>query len=151
VNQHRLVSRRAVMGFGIAAGLAGTAVLASCRVYGTTGAAPSTSPGPSGGSGGGGGGKTALAQTSQIPVGGGKIFGGADAVVTQPTAGQFKCFSATCTHAGCTVGDVSDGTINCPCHGSKYRIADGSVAHGPATAPLPSKSITVTGTTITLT
>ncbi|MEU3372102.1 Rieske (2Fe-2S) protein [Streptomyces sp. NPDC006660] len=85
----------------------------------------------------------ALAKTSDIPVGGGKIFADQKVVVTQPQAGTFKGFSAICTHQGCTVSSVSGGTINCPCHGSKYHVADASVAHGPATRPLPARQITV--------
>lgn len=92
----------------------------------------------------------ALAQTSQIPEGGGMIFKEQKIVVTQPKTGEYKAFSAICTHQGCTVSQVVDGTINCPCHGSKFHIADGSVAHGPATRPLPAESITVTGNSITL-
>ncbi|MEU9099018.1 Rieske (2Fe-2S) protein [Streptomyces sp. NPDC048361] len=84
-----------------------------------------------------------LGQTSDIPVGGGKVFAEQKVVVTQPQAGTFKGFSAICTHQGCTVSSVSDGTINCPCHGSKYRIADASVARGPAPRPLPARQITV--------
>ncbi|KOU54556.1 Rieske (2Fe-2S) protein [Streptomyces sp. WM6378] len=84
-----------------------------------------------------------LAKTSDIPVGGGKVFADQKVVVTQPEAGTFKGFSAICTHEGCTVSGVSGGTINCPCHGSKYRIADASVANGPATRPLPVQQITV--------
>ncbi|WP_331446117.1 Rieske (2Fe-2S) protein [Streptomyces xanthochromogenes] len=84
-----------------------------------------------------------LAKVSDIPVGGGKIFAEQKVVVTQPTAGTFKGFSAICTHQGCTVATVADGTIDCPCHGSKYRIADASVANGPATRPLPARRITV--------
>ncbi|MFF4589327.1 Rieske (2Fe-2S) protein [Streptomyces sp. NPDC001388] len=91
-----------------------------------------------------------LAKTVDIPVGGGKIFAGPKIVVTQPTKGDFKAFSAVCTHQGCTVGSVADGTINCPCHKSEFRVADGSVASGPAPRPLPEKKITVTGGTITL-
>ncbi|MEU1181982.1 Rieske (2Fe-2S) protein [Streptomyces sp. NPDC005820] len=93
----------------------------------------------------------ALAKTADIPEGGGKIFTAEKVVVTQPTQGDFKAFSAVCTHQGCTVGSVANGTINCPCHKSEFRIADGSVASGPATKPLPEKQITVTGDTITLT
>ncbi|MFF4898732.1 Rieske (2Fe-2S) protein [Streptomyces sp. NPDC001068] len=92
----------------------------------------------------------ALAQTSQIPEGGGVIFAEQKIVVTQPTKGQYKAFSAICTHEGCTVAQVADGTIDCPCHGSKFHIADGSVAHGPATRPLPAESITVNGNSITM-
>ncbi|MFI6422686.1 Rieske (2Fe-2S) protein [Streptomyces sp. NPDC050842] len=91
-----------------------------------------------------------LATTSEIPVGGGTVFTEAKVVVTQPTAGEFKAFSAVCTHQGCLVNKVADGTIDCPCHGSKYRIADGSVVAGPAPRPLPAKQINVSGESITL-
>ncbi|MBL1107725.1 Rieske (2Fe-2S) protein [Streptomyces sp. 5-8] len=91
-----------------------------------------------------------LAMTSDIPEGGGKVFKEEKIVVTQPKKGDFKAFSAICTHQGCTVNRVADGTIDCPCHGSKYRIADGSVAHGPATRPLGKESITVSGNSIHL-
>lgn len=91
-----------------------------------------------------------LAQTSDIPVGGGKIFAAEKVVITQPVAGKFKAFSTTCTHAGCAVTTVSGETINCPCHGSAFAIADGSVAGGPAPKPLPSRAITVADGSIAL-
>lgn len=107
-----------------------------------------------GGSGDGGGGSssgaTDLAKTSDIPVGGGKIFKEQKVVVTQPVKGEFKAFSAVCTHQGCTVATVTDGTIDCPCHKSMFSIADGAVKGGPAPRPLPAKEITVKGDTITL-
>ncbi|WP_328890714.1 Rieske (2Fe-2S) protein [Streptomyces sp. NBC_00316] len=92
----------------------------------------------------------ALAKTSDIPVGGGKIFAEQEVVVTQPEKGEFKGFSAICTHMGCTVAEVSEGTINCPCHGSRYRITDAAVVAGPAPQPLPVARITVAGDTIRL-
>ncbi|MFE0253440.1 Rieske (2Fe-2S) protein [Streptomyces sp. NPDC059010] len=91
-----------------------------------------------------------LAATADIPEGGGTIFKDQEVVVTQPKAGEFKAFSAICTHRQCTLTSVSDGTINCPCHGSKFNITDGSVAHPPATQPLPEKKITVQGNSILL-
>lgn len=91
-----------------------------------------------------------LAATSDIPVGGGKVFKEQKVVVTQPEAGSFKAFSSTCTHQGCDVVSVSDGTINCPCHGSKFRVADASVAGGPATQALPPRAITVESGSIRL-
>ncbi|MFI6052094.1 Rieske (2Fe-2S) protein [Streptomyces violascens] len=91
-----------------------------------------------------------LAKTSDIPVGGGTVFAAQKVVVTQPSAGTFKAFSAICTHQGCTVSSVSGGTINCPCHGSKFRIADASVANGPAERPLPAQQITVENGSIML-
>ena len=93
---------------------------------------------------------TELARTSEIPVGGGKIFKDEKVVVTQPKKGEFKAFSNICTHQGCQVTSVSDGTINCPCHGSKFNITDGSVANPPADQPLPEKQIKVTGDSIEL-
>jgi Rieske Fe-S protein len=92
----------------------------------------------------------ALSASSDIEVGGGKIFSDQRVVVTQPTEGQFKCFTAVCTHQGCIVSSVSDGDIHCECHGSAFSIDDGSVVNGPATSPLAEQQITVKGGEITL-
>ncbi|MGW2560299.1 Rieske (2Fe-2S) protein [Streptomyces sp. NPDC001514] len=92
-----------------------------------------------------------LGATSEVPDGGGKVFKKQKVVVTQPTKGDFKAFTAVCTHQGCLVDKVENGTIDCPCHGSKFRITDGSVARGPAQRPLAPKQITVTGNQIRLT
>ena len=91
---------------------------------------------------------TALAAISQVPDGGGKIIEAERIVITQPQSGSFRAFSAICTHAGCFVSSVSNGTINCPCHGSRFSITDGAVVHGPATRPLPPIAINVEGTSI---
>lgn len=91
-----------------------------------------------------------LASTADIPVGGGEVFADQNVVVTQPEAGTFKAFSAVCTHQGCTVSKVAAGTIDCPCHGSKFAIADGSVVDGPASSPLEERQVTVSGDTIQL-
>ncbi|WP_149179804.1 Rieske (2Fe-2S) protein [Streptomyces sp. TRM49041] len=149
------VGRRTVVAAAGAGSLA--AVLTACggSDSGTTtppAAAPpaggDTSQG-TGGAGGAGAGQE-LAKTADIPEGGGKVFGDQGVVVTQPTAGEFKAFSAMCTHQGCAVKDISDGVINCPCHGSKFDAADGSVKAGPATSPLAPASITVEGDSIKL-
>jgi Rieske Fe-S protein len=86
--------------------------------------------------------------TSAVPVGGGTILAEEMVVVTQPTEGEFMAFSAVCTHQGCPVQSVSDGTINCQCHGSAFAIEDGSVVNGPATRPLESKSVSVEGDSV---
>ncbi|MEO3975449.1 Rieske (2Fe-2S) protein [Streptomyces sp. CAU 1734] len=91
-----------------------------------------------------------LARTADIPVGGGKIFADEKVVVTQPVPGDFRAFSAVCTHQHCLVTTVADGTVDCPCHGSEFRIADGSVVRGPAVRPLPPERITVSGGVIRL-
>jgi Rieske Fe-S protein len=91
-----------------------------------------------------------LASTGDIPVGGGVVFGEEQVVITQPTPGEFVGFSAVCTHQGCAVANVAGGTINCTCHGSKFHIADGSVANGPARDPLPARALTINGDQINL-
>ncbi|MBW5487012.1 Rieske (2Fe-2S) protein [Streptomyces bambusae] len=96
------------------------------------------------------GGKKTLGAAADIPVGGGKVFTEQKVVVTQPTAGQFKAYSAVCTHQGCAVTSVTDGHIVCPCHKSLFKVADGSPAGGPATRPLPAQKIAVEGGNITL-
>ena len=89
-----------------------------------------------------------LALISDVPAGGGKILADKKIVITQPRAGSFEAFTAVCTHLGCTVSSVSGGTINCPCHGSKFSIANGSVVTGPAPSALAPVSIKVQGTSI---
>lgn len=101
-------------------------------------APPSTSPPAAAESSGGSGG---LVATADVEVGGGVILD--DVVVTQPAAGQFKGFGAICTHNGCKVATVSDGAINCLCHGSRFSIEDGSVQGGPAKTPLPEVPVQV--------
>jgi Rieske Fe-S protein len=151
-------ARRTVVAAAGAAGL--TVVLAACGgsdedASSDTGAAPSSPASEEAGSGGSGGGEdagapAALAATADIPEGGGKVFPDQKVVVTQPSAGEFKAFSATCTHQGCAVKSVSDGVINCPCHNSNFSITDGSVQGGPAPKPLPAVQITVSGDSIRL-
>jgi Rieske Fe-S protein len=125
------------------AGVACAATLAGCARYdanngGLAGAAASAT-GPD---------EAVLASTSDVPVGGGLILAGKKIVITQPRAGSFGAFTAVCTHQGCIVATVSGGTINCPCHGSKFSIANGSVVNGPATTALAPVSIAVKGASI---
>ncbi|MEU5806447.1 MULTISPECIES: Rieske (2Fe-2S) protein [unclassified Streptomyces] len=153
--------RRTVLAAG-AAGLAGAALSGCGADGGSEASGAQDAPAPAGSQAGApapagsaaapapaGGGK-ALARTADIPVGGGKVFKDQKVVVTQPTAGQFKAFSATCTHAGCSVASVTDGNIVCPCHQSLFKVSDGSPAGGPATRPLAPAKITVAGDSITL-
>ena len=132
------ISRQKVL-LGAGLGLV-TAVVAACSTYGkkteaasesaTTTAAPTA-----------GGTATpaakAIAKTSDVPVGSGVIVD--EVVVTQPSAGVFKGFSAKCTHKGCLVDKIADGTIDCPCHGSRFGY-DGKGLEGPALADLSPRS-----------
>jgi nitrite reductase/ring-hydroxylating ferredoxin subunit len=139
----RETTRRAALAGAGFAGLAAT--LAACG-----GGSGSSSGGTSGSGQTGSGGSAALASTSEIPVGGGKVFSAEKVVVTQPTAGEFKAFSAVCTHMQCLVDQVASGTIDCPCHGSEFSVKNGSVVSGPAPSPLPAQAIKVAGGKITL-
>ena len=105
--------------------------------------AASASASSSAASGPAGSGATVLGHTADIPLGGGVIFTAAKVVVTQPAKGVFKAFSAVCSHVGCLCNQVADGTIDCPCHGSKFKITDGAVVAGPASTALPTAPITV--------
>ena len=142
------LSRRTVIKH---AGLAAAALagLSSCTNYGAPTADQPTGAATSAGGGGATSQAGGLAKTSEIPVGGGKIFADAQTVVTQPEAGQFKAFTSICTHQQCPVADVTD-TINCKCHGSKFSITDGSVVNPPAQRPLAAKTVTVDGDTISV-
>jgi Rieske Fe-S protein len=161
------MSRRKVLGITVAG--AASLLTAAC---GGGSAKTSSGAGPTGATSGAGspavegptagpvGGGNNLVATSKVPVGGGvfvkdgKIIANPNpteqsvTVITQPAAGTFKAFDATCTHAACTVGEIQDGTIICPCHGSMYSVKDGSVLGGPAPAPLAPIAIKVEGTEI---
>jgi len=107
---------------------------------------PTSSSEEPGSSGGGG---AALASTSDVPVGGCFVVAASKIVLTQPTEGDFKAFTAVCTHQGCIVESSTEGDIPCPCHGSKFSLEDGSPQSGPASAPLEAVEITVDGDSIT--
>ena len=152
-------SRRALL---LGAGVTAAAALTGCTTYnanngGVAGPPPSAasssaalaaSAAASGGAPASAAPANLLTTISNVPVGGGTIISGKNVVVTQPEAGTFKGFSAVCTHQGCIVASVAGGTIDCPCHGSKFSIKDGSVVNGPAASPLPPVAITRQGTSI---
>jgi Rieske Fe-S protein len=140
--------------------LCGAAALCAAAVGGCTGygqgrsapppaapagnAAPASAGTPTGGAAG-----TAIAKVADIPVGGGTILADRQLVVTRPTATDVQVLSAVCTHQGCTVDSVANGTISCPCHGSAFSLT-GAVTSGPATQPLPPQRFTVADGVVTV-
>jgi Rieske Fe-S protein len=148
---------------------AGAVVLGGCSTYGAASPAaqptpvdppPSSLPKPAGSpsplqgsvaSSPAAAGAAGLVALGDVPVGGGVVLGDRNVVVTQPVAGTVKAFSTVCTHAGCAVADVADGTINCPCHGSRFAIADGAVIGGPAPRPLPAVAVSLRDGQVVLT
>ncbi|WP_295693879.1 Rieske (2Fe-2S) protein [Lapillicoccus sp.] len=127
----------------VGAGVVGVGALAACGSSSTTDAAASSSA-PAGSAG-------VTVAASEVPVGGGKILADSLVVVTQPVAGTFKAFGATCTHQGCPVTKVADGKIECPCHGSQFDISTGApTADSAAKKPLAAKTATVSGANIVI-
>ena len=162
----RIVLRAAGVG---GAGAAAAAALAACggsstppttggAASSTTSAAATTSAGSSTSSGSGTGSATSSSaaapsgtpvKPADVPVGGGVINAGGLFVVTQPSAGQFKAFSAVCTHMGCTLNMIADGKIDCPCHQSQFDITTGTpTSSSQAKSPLPAKTATVSGDSV---
>lgn len=138
-------SRRGVL-IGAAAGAAGVG-LAACSSPPVTPPSQPGSPASAQAAGANAGGTP----ISEIPVGGGRVFTDQQVVVTQPKAGTFKAFSAVCPHQGCLVDAVVNGFILCPCHGSAFDVSTGApTSDSPATQPLQSKSVVVSGGDLTV-
>jgi Rieske Fe-S protein len=84
-----------------------------------------------------------LVALNGIPRGGGVILKDPAIVLTRTATDEVHGFSAVCTHQGCTVAAVQNGTIDCPCHGSRFDATTGAVTTGPATTPLPPVTVVV--------
>ena len=131
------ISRRRVIGTSAAA--AAVPALAACT--GGDGGAEVDPDLPGAG--------TLLGTTDQVSEGGCEVFTQARVVVTQPTAGEFKAFSAECTHQGCLVSSSTSGVIPCPCHLSEFDLETGAVVGGGRTTiALPAVEIDVRGNEI---
>lgn len=130
-----MTRREILRGAGVASGVvAGGVALAACSGGGTE---PSGSgPGPG----------LVVVPLADVPVGGAvsATVDGHEVLVTQPAEGEVRVFSAICTHQGCTVAP-GDGDLECPCHGSRYALADAAVLAGPAPEPLPEIAVVVDG------
>lgn len=138
--------RRSVMKAAalVAVPVAGVGTVAACS-------SSSSSKSSSSGSGGGSGNGSVSVPVSSVPVGGGYIDKSNLVVVTQPQAGQYKAFTAVCTHQGCTVASVTNNRIVCPCHSSVFSATDGSVINGPATSALSAMTAAVNGENVDVT
>ena len=134
-----MISRRGVITSAV--GLSAVAALSACSTEVTdltstpTPEAPSTSD------------PVAIAKTTDIPVGSGKKFDveGVPILITQPRAGEFRGFSAVCTHAGFVMTNMANSEIKCDNHGAVYSADDGSVLSGPAPRALGKVTVSVEG------
>lgn len=121
----RATSRRTVLGG------AGIAALALGSGLALTGCGQDSSQ-PSGQSGSSGQQDTGPVSVpkSEVAVGSGKVAG--SFIVAQPAAGEYRAYSNVCPHQGCAVSLVQEGNAVCPCHGSEFKLTDGSRVAGPA-------------------
>ena len=142
------VGRRVVLR-GVAIGGAALPVLAACGGGDDDGSSDAGSDKSTGSGGSASSGATV--STADVPVGGGSVVKADKVVVTQPEKGQYKAFTAVCTHQGCLVAKVEKNQIICPCHNSHFSATDGSVQSGPAKGPLSAKKVAVKGDQITVT
>lgn len=87
------------------------------------------------------------AKTSELPPNSGKViaFGDHPAIVVRTPAGDWRAFTAVCTHLACTVQYRSDmQMIWCACHNGMYDL-NGKVVSGPPPRPLEEHAIHVRG------
>lgn len=127
------VPRRAVLAAGLAG--AGALGLAACGGGGGSQGAAAPKSQPSG---------QKVAKLADIPVGQAisATVDGQPVIVSRPTSATAACFSAICTHQGCTVRPQGAKAV-CPCHGSVFDALTGKVLQSPAPSPLPKVAVTV--------
>jgi nitrite reductase/ring-hydroxylating ferredoxin subunit len=134
-----MISRRGVIASAV--GVSAVAALSACstEVSNLTGTPAPESPATTA--------PVAVAKTSAIPIGSGKKFDveGVPILITQPRAGEFRGFSAVCTHAGFVMSNVANSEIKCDNHGAVYSADDGSVLSGPAPLALGKVTVSVEG------
>jgi nitrite reductase/ring-hydroxylating ferredoxin subunit len=85
-----------------------------------------------------------LGDLPDIPEGGPtKVRAGANTLILVRTGDAIQALHETCAHAGGPLaeGTIVDGCIQCPWHGSRFRLADGHVARGPATYDQPAYEV----------
>ncbi|MGW0363541.1 Rieske (2Fe-2S) protein [Streptomyces sp. NPDC002990] len=132
----RPAARRTVLKGAALAGAAGAAgTLTACSTETNSGGGtPATPTAP-----------VELGDAAAVPVGGAKLFRERKLIVSCAAEGQYKAFSAQCTHAGCVLDKIVEGEGNCPCHGSRFDVTTGQVLRGPATDALPAVPVRAEG------
>lgn len=139
--------RRSVLGAGLV-GAAGTGALTACGGGGSDSEASQDGGSGESSSAAASGGSAVTVAASKVPVGGGYVDKDAKVVLTQPTSGSFKAFTAVCPHQQCVVDQVSDNSIQCPCHGSEFDATNGDVTEGPAQSGLAAKTVRRSGSNL---
>lgn len=97
--------------------------------------------------------RVVAAKLSELPPNSGKIFrfGDRPGIVIHTAEGQFKAFSAVCTHLNCTVQYRQDlKHIWCACHNGHYDLNGKNIA-GPPPRPLEEYQAFVQGEDVIVT
>jgi nitrite reductase/ring-hydroxylating ferredoxin subunit len=68
-----------------------------------------------------------------------RVSAGEASVLLVREDGQIHALANTCSHAGGPLdeGELADGCVVCPWHGSAFRLTDGHIVRGPASIPQP--------------
>ncbi|MGK7221389.1 Rieske 2Fe-2S domain-containing protein [Kocuria flava] len=83
---------------------------------------------------------TDVAAAGELPEGQPRrVVAGRVSLVLVREGERVHALDSVCSHMGGPLdeGEVAGGCVRCPWHGSVFRLADGSVVHGPATSPQP--------------
>ena len=72
-----------------------------------------------------------------------KAMHGSDPLVLLRDGEDIRAIHATCAHAGGPLheGTLVDGCVECPWHGSRFRLVDGGVVQGPAVYDQPAYEV----------
>jgi nitrite reductase/ring-hydroxylating ferredoxin subunit/uncharacterized membrane protein len=91
---------------------------------------------------------TEAAKLADLPEGSPtRVDVGDAAILLYRTGEQIAAIASRCSHAGGPLheGKIEDGRcVQCPWHGSVFRLDDGKVVHGPASVPQPAYDVRVT-------
>jgi nitrite reductase/ring-hydroxylating ferredoxin subunit len=75
--------------------------------------------------------------------------GGFPLALVRVSTSSISAVSKRCTHQGCEIGSYNGSKFICPCHGSEFN-PDGSRISGPAPGPLPTYSVIINGSIVTI-
>lgn len=92
-----------------------------------------------------------VGKLSELPIGGtaGATAGDVEVMLFRPDETTVLAYTDICTHAGCKVAPHGED-FKCPCHGSVFKGADGTVVSGPAKEALPRFAAAIDGEWITV-
>jgi cytochrome b6-f complex iron-sulfur subunit len=91
--------------------------------------------------------RVVVAKKDEVPAGGFKIFpfGGEPGILIRTADGEYRAFTAVCTHLGCTVQfRAGEKAIWCACHNGRYDL-EGRNVSGPPPRPLERFDVHVVG------